>query len=137
MKVRVVRYTSPLVRDRDGNTHPGDPHTAQQALLSIVADDGTEGHCPSPVEVVRPHLVNGLIRHVATGQDPFARARIWQDLAHWQRGSTGQLSDRTLAIVELGVVGPGRTQIRGAGIQADRRLSRQGAGLATRRVATR
>ena len=38
---------------------------------------------------------------VVLGQDPFDRERIWQDLAHWQRGSTGQLSDRTLAIVEL------------------------------------
>jgi hypothetical protein len=35
VKVRVFRYTSRLVRDSDGHTHPGDPHTAQQALLSI------------------------------------------------------------------------------------------------------
>jgi len=51
--------------------------------------------------VVRPHLINGFIRHVVLGQDPFDRERIWQELAHWQRGSTGQLSDRTLAIVEM------------------------------------
>jgi L-alanine-DL-glutamate epimerase-like enolase superfamily enzyme len=35
------------------------------------------------------------------GHDPFDRERLWQELAHWQRGSTGQLSDRTLAIVEM------------------------------------
>jgi hypothetical protein len=84
VKVRVFRYTSRLVRDSDGHTHPGDPHTAQQALLSIVADEGTEGHCLSPVEVVRPHLVNGLIRHVVTGQDPFARSAFGRT---WRTGS--------------------------------------------------
>jgi L-alanine-DL-glutamate epimerase-like enolase superfamily enzyme len=35
------------------------------------------------------------------GEDPFDRERLWQELAHWQRGSTSQLSDRTLAIVEM------------------------------------
>ena len=34
-------------------------------------------------------------------QDPFDREKIWQDLAHWQRGSTSQLTDRTLAIAEM------------------------------------
>ena len=70
-------------------------------MLTIAADDGSEGHCLSPVEVVRPHRSNGCVRHVLVGQDPFDRERIWQELAHWQRRSTGQLSDRTLAIFEM------------------------------------
>ena len=70
-------------------------------MLTIAADDGSEGHCLSPVEVVRPHLINGFVRHVLVGQDAFDRERIWQALAHWQRGSTDQLNDRTLAIVEM------------------------------------
>ena len=101
ISVRVFRHISKQVRDSDGHTHPGDPHEVRQALLTIATDDGAEGHCLGPVEVVRAHLINGFFRHVLVGQDPFDRERIWQGLAHWQRGSTGQLSDRTLAIVEM------------------------------------
>ena len=97
----VFRYTSRQVRDSDGHTHPGDPHEASQGLVTITIDDGAEGHCLSPAEVARPHLINGFVRHVLIGQDPFDRERIWQDLTHCQRGSTGQLSDRTLAIVDM------------------------------------
>ena len=41
------------------------------------------------------------VKTVLVGQDPFNREKIWQDLTHWQRGSTSQLTDRTLAIVEM------------------------------------
>ena len=51
--MRVFRHISRQVRDSDGHSHPGDPHEARQALLTITADDGSEGHCLSPVEVVR------------------------------------------------------------------------------------
>jgi L-alanine-DL-glutamate epimerase-like enolase superfamily enzyme len=101
VNVRVFTHQSRLVRDSDGHTHPGDAHRAKQALLTIVADDGSEGHCLSPVEVVRPHLINGFVKTVLIGQDPYDREKIWQDLTHWQRGSTSQLTDRTLAIVEM------------------------------------
>ena len=77
---RVFRYISKQVRDSDGRTRPGDPHDARQALLTITADDGSEGHSLSPIEVVRPHLVNGFVRRVLIGQDPFDRERIWQDM---------------------------------------------------------
>ena len=36
IKVRVFRHTSRQVKDSDGHTHPGDPHTVRQALLTIV-----------------------------------------------------------------------------------------------------
>ena len=62
VNVRVFTHQSRLVRDSDGHTHPGDRIAARQALLTITADDGTEGHCLSPVEVVRPHLINGFVR---------------------------------------------------------------------------
>ena len=77
---RVFRYTSKQVRDSDGQTHPGDPHDARQALLTIIADGGSEGHSLSPTEVVRPHLVNDSLRRMLIGQDPFGRERIWQDM---------------------------------------------------------
>lgn len=101
IKVRVFRHISRQVKDSDGHSHPGDAHTVRQALLTIVTDDGTEGHCFSPVQVVRPYLVNGFLKHVLIGQDPFHRERLWQELAHWQRGSTSQLTDRTLAVVDM------------------------------------
>ena len=101
VRVRVFTHQSSVVRDSDGHSHPGEPHTVRQALLTVVADDGTEGHCLSPVQVVRPHLIDGFVKTVLIGQDPFDREKIWQDLAHWQRGSTSQLTDRTLAIAEM------------------------------------
>ena len=101
VRVRVFSHLSGLVRDSDGHTHPGDAHRVRQALLTVIADDGSAGHCLSPVEVVRPHLIDGFVKTVLVGQDPFNREKIWQDLTHWQRGSTSQLTDRTLAIVEM------------------------------------
>ncbi|MDE2574423.1 MAG: mandelate racemase family protein [Rhodospirillales bacterium] len=101
IKVRNFLTTSRQVKDSDGHSHPGERHKVRQSLLSIVADDGSEGHCFAPPEVVRPHLINGFVRTVLIGEDPLARERLWQGLAHWQRGSTDQLTDRTLAAVEL------------------------------------
>ena len=101
IRVRVFTHESRTVRDSDGHTHPGDPHQVRQALLTVTADDGTEGHCLSPVQVVRPHLLDGFLKVVLLGQDPFDREKLWQDMAHWQRGSTSQLTDRTLAVAEM------------------------------------
>ena len=101
VRVRVFWHSSCIARDSDGHSHPGEPHRVRQALLTVTADDGSEGHCFSPPEVVRPHLVDGFVRTVLIGEDPYARERLWQGLAHWQRGSTGQLGDRTLAVVEM------------------------------------
>jgi L-alanine-DL-glutamate epimerase-like enolase superfamily enzyme len=101
IRVRLFHHVSRVMRDSDGHTHPGEPQRVRQALLTIVADDGTEGHCFSPPEVVRRHVVDGFLRTVLIGQDPFHRERLWQGLAHWQRGSTGQLGDRTLAVVDM------------------------------------
>jgi L-alanine-DL-glutamate epimerase-like enolase superfamily enzyme len=101
VSVRVFLHTSKQVRDSDGHQHPGPAHRVRQALLTITTDGGTQGHCFSPTEVVRPHLIEGFVKTVLLGQDPFDRERLWQGLAHWQRGSTGQLGDRTLAIVDM------------------------------------
>ena len=50
-------------------------------------------------EIVRPHVIDKFVKKVLIGQDPFDRELLWQELAHWQRGSAGQLTDRTLAVV--------------------------------------
>ncbi len=41
-----------------------------------------------------------FVRKVLIGADPLDREKLWQELAHWQRGSAAQLTDRTLAIVD-------------------------------------
>ncbi len=99
--VRVFFHTTNQVKDSDGHSHPGEKRRVRQALLTIRADDGSEGHCLAPVEVVRPHLIDGYVKTVLMGEDPYLREKLWQGLAHWQRGSTGQLTERTLAAVEM------------------------------------
>ncbi len=99
--VRVFFHMTSQVKDSDGHSHPGEKRRVRQALLTIRADDGSEGHCLAPVEVVRPHLIDGYVKTVLMGEDPYLREKLWQGLAHWQRGSTGQLTDRTLAAVEM------------------------------------
>lgn len=101
IKVRTFYHTSHQMKDSDGHSHPGPAHRVKQSLLTITTDDGAEGHCFAPTEVVRPHLVNGFVKTVLIGEDPFSREKLWHGLAHWQRGSTDQLTDRTLAIADL------------------------------------
>lgn len=54
ISVRGFTHTSREVKDSDGHTHPGEPHQVRQALLTITTDDGSQGHCFAPPEVVRP-----------------------------------------------------------------------------------
>ena len=66
-----------------------------------MTDAGHRGHCFSPPEVVRPFVIEKFVNSVLLDQDPFDRERLWAGLAHWQRGSANQLSDRALAIVDV------------------------------------
>jgi L-alanine-DL-glutamate epimerase-like enolase superfamily enzyme len=100
VKSRVFLHTTRRHQDSAGHGHPGEPHRVKQGLLTIVTDDGHEGHCFSAPETIRPYLIKTFISKVLIGQDPFDRERLWQELAHWQRGSSGQLSDRTLNAVD-------------------------------------
>ncbi len=101
IKVRTFRHMSNQDKDSDGHSHPCAPRPVRSSLLTIVCDDGSEGHCLGPTEVLRPYLINNFVKVVLLGEDPFDREKLWQGLAHWQRGSTAQLTDRTLSIVEL------------------------------------
>ncbi len=101
IKVRVFTHTSRQMKDSDGHSHPGPPRRVRQALLSVICDDGSAGHCFAPTEAVRPSLIKDFVEVVLLGQHPFDREKLWQGLAHWQRGSGAQLTDRTLAIVDL------------------------------------
>jgi L-alanine-DL-glutamate epimerase-like enolase superfamily enzyme len=98
--VRVFWRTTHEENDSDGHAHPAPPRRVKLALLTITAEDGSQGHRFAAPELVRPHLLEGYFKPVLLGKDAFAREALWQDLAHWQRGSNGQLSDRSLAIVD-------------------------------------
>nr|VUD31268.1 putative mandelate racemase / muconate lactonizing enzyme [Raoultella sp. NCTC 9187] len=87
VNVTVFHYPTRRVADSAGHSHPGAEGLAKMAMLTITADDGTQGYAFAPPEVVRPFVVDTFFRKVLVGQDPFNRERIWQDLNHWQRGS--------------------------------------------------
>ncbi len=98
--VRVFVYKTKRSYDTAGHAHPGPEQDAKLALLTIRTDDGTEGHCFGAVEVIRAFIINKYVKPVLVGQDPFNREKLWHDLAHWQRGSAQQLTDRALAVVD-------------------------------------
>jgi len=98
--VKIFEHTTRRHADSAGHAHPGPPHKVKLALFTVVADDGSEGYCFSPPELVRPHVLKNFIAKVLIGEDPFDREKLWLDLAQWQRGSAMQLTDRTLAIVD-------------------------------------
>ena len=101
IEVKVFSYRSNIVKDTDGHTHPGDSHQTENALLTLYSDDGVEGHAIGSPESLRPYLIENFIKKVLLGEDPNDREKLWQGMARWQRGSGAQLTDTTLAIVEL------------------------------------
>ena len=100
--VHVEVFSTPSRRAQDsaGHAHPGEEVLIKMALLRIGCDDGSEGYAFGLPELVRPHIIESFVRKVLIGRDPMDRESIWQDLAHWQRGSAGQFTDRALALVE-------------------------------------
>lgn len=101
-QVNVEVFTFPTRRSVDaaGHAHPGEESLAKMAMLRIATEDGVEGYAFGAPELIRPHIIDSFVRKVLVGQNAMDREKIWQDLAHWQRGSASQLTDRALALVE-------------------------------------
>ena len=98
MTVRRFSYISNTVRDSEGHGHPGDPHEAEQSLLTIHTDEGVEGYFfGSPPQA----LIDGLVKPFISGEDPFYRERIWHNLKERQRLNLATMSDRLLNAVDL------------------------------------
>jgi L-alanine-DL-glutamate epimerase-like enolase superfamily enzyme len=95
--VRTFRTTSSIVRDSEGHTHPGEPHEAQQSLVTIVTDEGVEGFM---FGAIPQSVLDGLVKPVLVGQDPFYRERLWQALKERQRLNLSSLVDRVLTVVD-------------------------------------
>jgi L-alanine-DL-glutamate epimerase-like enolase superfamily enzyme len=95
--VRTFRTTSMTVRDSEGHGHPGEPHEARQSLVTIVTDEGAEG---TMVGSIPQGVLDGLVKPLLVGQDPFYRERIWQALKERQRLNLSSLVDRVLTVVD-------------------------------------
>ncbi|ODC02748.1 mandelate racemase [Terasakiispira papahanaumokuakeensis] len=100
ISVDVIRYESSISRDSAGHAHAGGPSEARIAMLTVTAEDGSQGHAFAPPELVRPYVINQYLKKAALGQPVHARERVWHDLWHRQRGSGGQLTDRAMAILD-------------------------------------
>lgn len=101
VNVDVFTYPTRRVADAAGHAHPGEETQAKMAMLRVRTEDGTEGYAFGAPELVRPHILDNFIRKVLIGKNAFNREQIWQDLAHWQRGSNAQLTDKSLALVDV------------------------------------
>lgn len=98
--VDVIRYESQLARDSAGHAHAGQSSEAHIAMLSVTAEDGTQGHAFAPPELIRSYVVEQYFKKAAIGKPVHAREQIWQDLWLRQRGSGAQLTDRAMAILD-------------------------------------
>ncbi len=97
MRVERFRAKSRIVRDSEGHTHPGPEHDSTGSLLRIVADDGAEGYTFG----ANGSVIEGLVKPLLIGEDPFYRERIWQMLKERQRLHLGSLSDSVLTSVDM------------------------------------
>ncbi|MAF09184.1 enolase [Candidatus Poribacteria bacterium] len=97
VRVETFRTKSRMVRDSEGHTHPGPEHDSTGSLLRIVTDDGVEGYTFG----ANRSVIDGLVKPLLIGEDPFYRERIWQMLKERQRLHLGSLSDRVLASVDM------------------------------------
>ena len=91
------RYLSNKVRDSEGHGHPGPEHEASQTVLKIVTDEGVEGYSFG----VNDTVIDGLVKPLLIGKDPFYHEYIWQMLRERQRLNLGTLSDKVLCSVDL------------------------------------
>ena len=93
VSARVFKTTTRRHADTAGHAHPGPAHQVEMAILTVRTDTGDEGYCFSPPQIVREHVLEKFVRKVLIGADPFDREKLWQELAHWQRGSRRRGSD--------------------------------------------
>lgn len=101
VEAKTFRHTSNTVPDSDGHGHPGPESVTTSALLTITCDDGTTGHVVARVPEVREEILDRFVRPNLLGQDPLRTEALWYAVYKWQRLGGGQLTDRTLAAVDL------------------------------------
>ncbi len=97
VSVRRFRSLSAELRDSEGHGHPGPPHAIVESVLTIVTDEGVEGHAFGRMP---RDVLEDLVRPLLLGSDPDYRERIWQSLRERQRLNLATLTDRVLAVVD-------------------------------------
>lgn len=101
VSAKIFRHKTNTVRDSDGHGHPGPESMTSSALLTITADDGTEGQVICRTYDVSDAILDRFVRPVIIGEDPMCADKIWHKIYPWQRLSGGILTDRVLATVDL------------------------------------
>ena len=96
VRVQSFTYVSRVARDSDGHSHPGPEHEAVETMLTVVSDEGSEGHFFG----ANAGLVERVIRPALIGEDPFDRERIWTKLKESKRINR-DLLDRHIGTADL------------------------------------
>jgi len=78
-----IHYTSVMVRDNEGHSHPGKPHDGKMPFLCITCDDGTKGYSIGGRMDV--DVLNKIVAPALIGTDPFMIQQTWQRMRTWQR----------------------------------------------------
>lgn len=98
---KIFSHTSNTVRDSDGHGHPGPESMTTTAVLTITCDTGDQGQVLCRLPEVSDAILDRYVRPVLSGQDPMCADKLWYKIYQWQRLSGAQLTDRTLAAVDL------------------------------------
>ncbi|GAA2667077.1 MULTISPECIES: enolase C-terminal domain-like protein [Actinosynnema] len=99
VEVSVFTTTAHTEVDPAGHRHPGPAHEVREALLEVHAG-GAVGRVQVHPDQLRPAVLDGIVRPVLLGQDPWDRERLWKSMARKQRGSHGRFTDRALGYVD-------------------------------------
>lgn len=101
VRARVFVYKTNKTSDSDGHTHPGPERDAKGAILTVVCDDGSEGHAVGAPYTMTQELLGAFVKPILVGADPMRIEKLWQAMYKWQRGSGGRLTDRVLCAVDM------------------------------------
>src|SRR5688500_19784862 len=92
-----IRSRNRLSRDSEGRVHPGPVRESAATLMSIVTDQGAEGYYFG----ASAEVIEGLVKPLIVGEDPFDREKIWQKLAERQRGNRATLTDGLIGTIDM------------------------------------
>ena len=96
VKVESFKYNTKISRDSDGHSHPGPEHEATQSILTIVSDQGSEGHSFG----IDPGIAHRVLRPILIGEDPFNREKIWNGLKESKRINR-DLLDQHIGVADM------------------------------------
>lgn len=85
------------VQDEAGHAHPGKPRRIAKSLCRVMTDVSLEGYAFSGDK----RAIEGYVRDLLVGEDPLARERIWKKLNEHQRMRKRELTDSTIAAVDM------------------------------------